>query len=75
MLSLKRSMSSSCLLPDIREIHIDTTLPPESRLRVFADTIGDPYHFRVGETEVELLFNNDGPSLYACLVKLNGRCQ
>ncbi len=56
-----------CPLPDIREARIDPTLPVDERLRLFAAAIGDPHRFRVGDTEVEVLFDDSAPSLQACL--------
>ena len=47
-----------CPLPDIREARIDPTLPVNERLRLFAAAIGDPHRFRVGDTEVEVLFDD-----------------
>lgn len=61
-----------CPLPDIREARIDPTLPVNERLRLFASAIGNPNHFRVGDTEVEVLFDNSAPSLQACLT---GMCR
>ena len=51
-----------CPLPDIREARIDPTLPVNERLRLF----------RVGDTEVEVLFDDSAPSLQACLT---GMCR
>ena len=59
-----------CPLPDIREARIDPTLPVNERLRLFAAAIGDPHRFRVGDTEVEVLFDDSAPSLQACLTDL-----
>ena len=61
-----------CPLPDIREARIDPTLPVDERLRLFAAAIGDPHRFRVGDTEVEVLFDDSAPSLQACLT---GMCR
>ena len=36
------------------------------------DAIGDPHRFRVGDTEVEVLFDDSAPSLQACLT---GMCR
>ena len=55
-----------CPLPDIREARIDPTLPVNERLRLFAAAIG------VGDTEVEVLFDDSAPSLQACLT---GMCR
>ena len=59
-----------CPLPDIREARIDPTLPVNERLRLFAAAVGDPHHFRVSGTEVEVLFDDTAPSLQACLTNL-----
>lgn len=61
-----------CPLPDIREARIDPTLPVNERLRLFASAIGNPNHFRVGDTEVEVLFDNSAPTLQA---RLTGMCR
>ena len=58
-----------CPLPDIREARIE---PVNERLRLFAAAIGDPHRFRVGDTEVEVLFDDSAPSLQACLT---GMCR
>ena len=39
---------------------------------LFAAVIGDPHRFRVGDTEVEVLFDDSAPSLQACLT---GMCR
>lgn len=52
----------NCPLPDIREARIDPTLPVNERLRLFAAAIGDPHRFRVGDTEVEVLFDDSAPA-------------
>ncbi|WP_373165500.1 DUF6870 family protein [Agathobaculum sp. Marseille-P7918] len=70
---MRNENTKSHMLPDIRDIYIDTTQPTEKRLSSFIDAVGDPYHFRVGETEVELRFDDSASSLYSCLVKLGKR--
>ena len=52
-----------CPLPDIREA------------RLFAAAAGDPHRFRVGETAVEVLFDDGAPSLQSCLMSLCKRLQ
>ena len=64
-----------CPLPDIREARIDPSLPVGERLRLFAAAAGDPPRFRVGETVVEVLFDDGAPSLQACLMSLCKRLQ
>ena len=65
----------NCPLPDIREARIDPTLPGNERLRLFAAAIGDPHRFRVGDTAVEVLFDDGAPSLQSCLTNLCKRLQ
>lgn len=65
----------NCPLPDIREARIDPTLPVNERLRLFAAAIGDPHRFRVGDTAVEVLFDDGAPSLQSCLINLCKRLQ
>ena len=65
----------NCPLPGIREARIDPTLPVNERLRLFAAAIGDPHRFRVGDTAVEVLFDDGAPSLQSCLTNLCKRLQ
>ena len=65
----------NCPLPDIREARIDPPLPVNERLRLFAAAIGDPHRFRVGDTAVEVLFDDGAPSLQSCLTNLCKRLQ
>ena len=68
--TLMPKINLTCPLPDIREARIDPTLPVNERLRLFAAAIGDPHRFRVGDTEVEVLFDDSAPSLQACLSRM-----
>ena len=52
-----------------------STLPVDERLRLFAAACDDPHHFRVGVTEVEVLFDAAAPSLQSCLTRLCRRLQ
>ena len=45
-------------LVDLRTVRIDPSLPTGERLRSFVAQIRDPYHFRVGETEVRVSFSD-----------------
>lgn len=65
----------TCPLPDIRSARIDPTLPVDERVRLFVAALGDPHRFRVGDTEVEVLFDDGAPSLQACLTELCSRLQ
>ena len=50
---------------------IRTALSPTSAKHA-STAIGDPHRFRVGDTEVEVLFDDSAPSLQACLT---GMCR
>ena len=65
----------TCPLLDIREARIDPTLPVNERLRLFASSVSDPHRFRVGDTVVEVLFDDGAPSLQSCLTNLCKRLQ
>ena len=69
---LKEEYSCLKTIRTAREARIDPTLPVNERLRLFAAAIGDPHRFRVGDTEVEVLFDDSAPSLQACLT---GMCR
>lgn len=66
---------ASCPLPELRQARIDPALPIDERIRLFAAALGDPHRFRVGDTPVEVVFNDDAPSLQACLEQLCTRLQ
>ena len=51
---------------DIRHNSVDKHRPPAERIRNYLDSVGDPYHFIVGETVVHIRFNGE-KSLTACL--------
>lgn len=52
----------SCLV-DVRDIHIDSSLPQEERIRSFVRQVRDPYHFRVGDVAVSVSYANCSCSL------------
>jgi len=43
-------------LRDIRDVHIDTSLPKEARIRDFLRQIDNPYYFRHGKYVVTVSF-------------------
>ncbi len=43
-------------LRDIRDVHIDTSLPKEARIRDFLRQIGNPYRYRHGKYVVTVRF-------------------
>lgn len=57
-------------LVDIRDVHVDKTLPKEERVAEFVRQIKDPYHFRCGKFTVTARFAEDGPTLEECLQRI-----
>lgn len=55
-------------LVDISTMKIDPALPGTDRLRIFAESVGDPCRFRVGETPVTVVYSDGAPSLQRVLV-------
>ncbi len=47
----------------IEEIQIDTSLPPEQRMRDYLKKVKNPYAFRCGQITVRLCFDPDGKGL------------
>ena len=43
-------------LVDIRDVHIDRTLPKEERIRQFVEQIKNPYCFKCGDVVVKTSF-------------------
>lgn len=50
-------------LVDIRDIHIDPTLPAQERLSYFIEEVQNPYMFRVGKVPVRVAFTPTGKPL------------
>lgn len=58
-------------LKDIRDVKIDTTKPVLDRIISFLIQMdGNPYIFKVGDTPVNVSFNDNGPSLQQYLVNM-----
>lgn len=57
-------------LVDIADVRIDQSLPTEERQRRFAETVGDPCRFRVGETPVTVAYDDRAPNLQKVLAAL-----
>ncbi len=47
-------------LVDIRQVHVDTALPQQERIRSFIEQVKDPYHFRVGDVVVNVSYTGGG---------------
>lgn len=55
-------------LYDVRDIHIDKTLPPNERVKKYIRDGYNPYRFIVDGTKVNLSFNGE-ESLSSCLAR------
>ncbi len=50
-------------LVDLRDVHIDTSLPKAERIRSFVQQVKDPYHYRVGDVEVRVSYTDTSATL------------
>ena len=50
-------------LKELRDIKLDADLPVQERLELFLCQIGNPYHFTVDGTPVQISFSNNGKTL------------
>ena len=50
-------------LTDIRSIHIDTKLPVEKKLALFAEQTNNIYVHRIGDYVVKVRFQKEGPDI------------
>ena len=50
-------------LTDLRDIQIDTKLPVEEKLRLFAEQTNNLYIHRIGDYVVKVRFQEEGPSI------------
>jgi hypothetical protein len=51
------------MLADIRDVVIDTSLPPEERRKSYLRQIKNPYLYRCGDTVVRVSFAKSGATL------------
>ena len=54
-------------LVDIRDVHIDTSLPKEERMRNFLKQIKNPYVFKYKDVVIKTSFANNGLTIEDCL--------
>lgn len=50
-------------IPDLRDIHIDTALPKEERLKTMLNQGFNPYLVRVGDMKIKISYANNGREL------------
>lgn len=58
-----RKRSDQQELVDLRDVSIDKNLPKEERMAQYLQQIKDPYHFRVGNMEVKVVYADSGVTL------------
>ena len=61
--ALQQAKPSRDDLVDIQNVHIDTSLPLVERIQNYIAQIKNPYHFRHGNSAVNISFASDGIEL------------
>jgi len=62
-------------LADIQTVHIDTSLPLAERYQKYIAQIKNPYHFRHGDSIINISFAPDGADLTTCLKRYFIACK
>lgn len=57
-------------LVDLRNIHIEPSLPVEEKLKAYIEQIKNPYKFRVGDIVVNIRFANTSRSFQEALASV-----
>lgn len=57
-------------LVDIRDVHVDPSLPKEERIREYVRQIKNPYCFKCGTFTIHARFAKEGPTLEDCLKQI-----
>jgi len=57
-------------LIDIRNVHIDSKLPQEERIRSFVRQVKNPYRFKVGDITVNISYANSSTTLNDCFADM-----
>ena len=57
-------------LVDIRDVHVDPSLPKDERIKDYLRQIKNPYCFKCGTFTVHARFAKDGPTLEECLKQI-----
>lgn len=57
-------------LVDIRDVHIDSKLPQEERIRSFIRQVKNPYRFKVGDITVNISYANNATTLNDCFADM-----
>ncbi|MGL6200403.1 MAG: DUF6870 family protein [Lachnospiraceae bacterium] len=67
---LEVTKNSSANLVDIRDVHVDPSLPKEARIAEYLRQIKDPHHFKCGKFTITARFTEDGPTIEDCMHNL-----
>lgn len=62
-------------LVDLRDVHIDPSLPKAERICFFVQQVKDPYHYRAGDVEVRVSYTDTSTTLedrFAQMLSLMG---
>lgn len=54
-------------LVDIRNVHIDRSLPKEERIKSMIEQMKNPYAFKYGDVVVKMEFAHNGRTLEDCM--------
>ena len=57
-------------LVDIRDVHIDSDLPQEERIRSFVMQVKNRYRFKVGEVTVNIAYADTSATLNDCFADM-----
>ena len=57
-------------LVDLETVHIDQSLSQEEKIHSYVEQIKNPYHFRVGKTEVRVSYADTGDTLDDCFERM-----
>ena len=57
-------------LVDIRDVHIDSDLPQEERIRSSVRQVKNPYRFKVGEVTVNIAYADTSATLNDCFADM-----
>ena len=57
-------------LVDIRDVHIDSALPQEERIRSFVKQVKNPYCFKVGEVTENIAYADTSATLNDCFADM-----
>ena len=57
-------------LVEIKDVRVNSNLPQKERIAEYVRQIKNPYQFKHGKHVVHLRFNENGPTLEECLLRV-----